>query len=105
MASIYSVRPTQISSLDNVKLSIIGDGFAKASAIYFLDSSSSTKVFARSFTIVGDTQIDTVIPSLSPGRLKVFVIIGGEEATVVEGPFRSEGMANLIFYTDGVRTQ
>ncbi|WP_087689173.1 IPT/TIG domain-containing protein [Pandoraea sp. PE-S2R-1] len=84
MASIQSVSPTQVTSSDGVKLTIAGDGFNAATAVYFLVSSSSSKVFARSFTIVSDKQIDTLIPSLpiTAGMFEVNVVIGGAAATV-----------------------
>jgi len=87
MASIQSVSPTQVSSTDGVKLTISGDGFNSATAVYFLLSPSS-KIFASTFTIVSDKRIDTVIPSLSVanGRFEVNVVIGGSDATVTTNP-------------------
>ncbi|VVD81086.1 hypothetical protein PIN31009_01148 [Pandoraea iniqua] len=84
MASIQSVSPNQVTSSDGVKITIAGDGFNTAAAVYFLVSSSSSKIFARSFTIVSDKQIDTIIPSLpvTAGSFEVNVVIGGAVATV-----------------------
>lgn len=99
MATIRNVIPQEISSMDNVSISITGDGFTNATAVYFVDSSSSTKVFARTFNIVSDGQINTVIPTLAPGRLQVFVVTGGTDANVGGSDFlRPTGPVNYIYY-------
>lgn len=99
MATIQNVIPQEISSMDNVSISIMGEGFKNATAVYFVDSSSSTKIFARTFEIVGDGQINTVIPTLAPGRLQVFVITGGTDANAGGSDlFRPTGPVNYIYY-------
>ncbi|ALS60621.1 IPT/TIG domain-containing protein [Pandoraea norimbergensis] len=109
MASIQSVSPTQVTSSDGVKLTISGDGFNTATAVYFLVSSSSSKIFARSFTIVSDKRIDTTIPSLpaTGGRFEVNVVIGGADATVAAtaSPLAALlGPANSIQISSGGQT-
>lgn len=99
MATITSVIPQELADMNNASISIMGDGFSKATAVYFLDSTSSTKIFARTFNIVSDRQINTVLPSLTPGRLQVFVITGGTEAEAGKGSFlQPEGPVNYIYY-------
>lgn len=99
MASIHRVVPQELADMNNASISIMGDGFSKATAVYFVDSTSSTKIFARTFKIVSDGQINTVLPSLTPGQLQVFVITGGTEAEAGQGGFLgSEGPVNYIYY-------
>ncbi|WP_191631710.1 IPT/TIG domain-containing protein [Pandoraea sputorum] len=99
MATIIRVIPQELADMNNASISIMGDGFSKATAVYFVDSTSSTKIFARTFNIVSDRQINTVLPSLTPGRLQVFVITGGTEAEASQGSFLTpDGPANYIYY-------
>ncbi len=99
MASISKVVPQELADMNNASISILGDGFSKATAVYFVDSTSSTKIFARTFKIVSDSQINTVLPSLTPGRLQVFVITGGTEAEAGQGSFlQPDGPVNYIYY-------
>lgn len=81
MAAITGVNPRVTPTTDEVALTITGDGFTNATYVYFEDS-TNTKVTASAFKIVDDKQITTVIPSLAPGPVYVFVIIGGTESTV-----------------------
>ncbi|AKC69997.1 hypothetical protein MB84_11705 [Pandoraea oxalativorans] len=72
-------------------------------AVYFVDPSTSAKVFARSFTIVSDKQINTVVPSISTGQIRVHVVTGGTDATVPAEAKQGFGIGNTIFYSDRVQ--
>ncbi len=94
MAMMFSVIPNEISDMNNASISIMGMGFAATTAVYFVDSSSSEKIFASSFKIINDGQINVVLPSMTPGRLQVFVVTGVTEADVggLGGP------VNYLYY-------
>lgn len=81
IANINAVYPRQTSRIDSTNVEIIGEGFAKATGVYFVDA-SNTKVLASKFKLEDDQRITTVTPSLCAGKLHVFVVTGDTEATV-----------------------
>lgn len=81
MANITQVSPSQIDRDGGTSITIKGTGFSEAVQVYFVDK-NNRKTPARSFTIVDDSTITALSPSLAEtGRATANVTLGDRLAS------------------------
>ncbi|VVE67101.1 hypothetical protein PAN31117_02506 [Pandoraea anapnoica] len=73
MFKVTEVTAMKQVSDEDVCISITGEGFATVTAVYFVHLPTSKMVYASSFKIVDDKQVDAVVPKFTTAPMRAYV--------------------------------